>query len=540
MHCQRTKRVFKSDKDGYGGDQGGPMLELTYLPNMLESLHGMIPRHISIKTTVNPVVARHPAGRNAGIVSEDTPWVAPGGGNGKRYSIVNSFGAHGGNTTLLLEDAPPSPVASLDNDNNNNNSNDGRHEVVCISAKSKASLRGNVAALLGYLDANPDTQLKDVADTTSARRIHHHIRVAEAVPTTERLREVLRAMTADDAALDNHAFHVAKQKQKVILTFSGQGCFYRSAAAALSEQAPDFADLVVQLDCIVVQLGFPSVRAAVVDRTNPNNSGGNNSPLVTQLALVVLQIALAQYWALIGIMPDAVVGHSPGEYAALCTAGVLSAADALFLVGRRAELTAAACGEPGSHAMLSVRGASQGLLAEVCPPDEFGYEVSCLNGRADTVVSGPRAALDTLRDTLQEKARELKCVLIDVPYAFHSAQLDSVLKDFETAARQRVTFKPPQIPVISPLLGWCVFVSESEPEVIVNETYLRRATRECVDFVSAVGAAATAGLADDTSMWLDVGPHPVCSTFVRNCLGKDTPGVTALPSLRRADDTLAA
>ena len=159
---------------------------------------------------------------------------------------------------------------------------------------------------------------------------------------------------------------------------------------------------------------------------------------------------------------------------------------------------------------------------------------------ADTVVSGPRAALDTLRDTLQEKARELKCVLLDVPYAFHSAQLDSVLKDFETAARQRVTFKPPQIPVISPLLGWCVFVSESEPEVIVNETYLRRATRECVDFVSAVSAAATAGLADDTSMWLDVGPHPVCSTFVRNCLGKDAPGVTALPSLRRADDTLAA
>jgi asperthecin polyketide synthase len=83
-------------------------------------------------------------------------------------------------------------------------------------------------------------------------------------------------------------------------------------------------------------------------------------------------------------------------------------------------------------------------------------------------------------------------------------------------------------------------VSEAEA---INETYLRRATRERVDFVSAVGAAAAAGLADETSVWLDVGPHPVCSTFVRNCLdGEDAPAAAAaaLPSLRRADDALAA
>ncbi|KAK4169877.1 putative beta-ketoacyl synthase domain-containing protein [Cladorrhinum sp. PSN259] len=491
--------------------------------------HGMIPRHIGIKTTINPVVARHLAGRNAGIISENTPWV---GGEGKRYSIVNSFGAHGGNTTLLLEDAPP--VASIDDDD----TDDGCHEVVCISAKSKASLRGNVAALLGYLDANPNTRLKDVAYTTSARRIHHHIRIAEAVPNVARLQVALRAIAADDAALDTHAFHVTKQKKKVVFSFSGQGCFYRGAAAALCERAPDFAELVIELDRIVVQLGFPSVRAAVIDISNVES---NDSPLVTQLAMVVLQIALARYWALIGIIPDAVVGHSLGEYAALCMAGVLSVADALFLVGRRAELMAAGCGKTGSYAMLSVRGASADRFAVLCPAEEFGYEVSCLNGRADVVVSGPRAALDILRNALQEKAPELKCVLLDVPYAFHSAQLDPILSDFENAARQRVTFKTPQIPIISPLLGECVSVSDAEAQPrVFNETYLRRATRECVDFVSAVSAAATAGLADDTSLWLDIGPHPVSSTFVRNCLDKDAPAVTALPSLRKADDALAA
>ncbi|KAK3903617.1 hypothetical protein C8A05DRAFT_14423 [Staphylotrichum tortipilum] len=488
--------------------------------------HGVIPRHLGIKTTMNPVVARHLADRNASMVFENTPWIAPGGGNSKRYSIVNSFGAHGGNTTLLLEDAPPT-IASLDD-----GTDDHRHEVVCISAKSKASLRGNVAALLNYLDTNPDTRLKDVAYTTSARRIHHHIRVAEAVPSTERLREVLRSMAADDAALDAHASHVAKQRKKVVFTFSGQGCFYRGAAAALSDRAPDFRDLIVQLDRVVVQLGFPSVRAVLLDI---NTSEETDTPLVTQLGMVVLQIALARYWALIGITPDAVIGHSLGEYAALCAAGVLSTADALFLVGRRAQLTAAACGETGSHAMLSVRGASADQLAEMCPPDEFGYEVSCLNGLVDVVMSGPRAALDALRDALQQKAPELKCVVLNVPYAFHSAQLDPVLQDFETTAGQRVTFKTPQVPVISPLLGRCV----SEGQVL-NKTYLRRATRERVDFVSAVNAAVAEGLADETSVWLDIGPHPVSSTFVRHCLDKDAPAVTALPSLRKGDDALAA
>ena len=486
--------------------------------------HGVIPRHLGIKTTMNPVVARHLAGRNAGMVFENTPWVAPGNGNGKRYSIVNSFGAHGGNTTLLLEDAP-APAAPPHDDHD-----DGRHEVVCISAKSKASLRGNIAALLSYLEANPDTRLKDVAYTTSARRIHHHIRVAEAVPSAERLREVLRSMTADDTALDAHASHVAKQKKKVVFTFSGQGCFYRGAAAALSERAPDFRDLVLQLDRVVVQLGFPSVRAALFD----NSSGEDDSPLFTQLAMVVLQVALARYWALIGIKPDAVIGHSLGEYAALCVAGVLSTADALFLVGRRAQLTAAACGETGSHAMLSVRGASAAELVEMCPPDKFGYEVSCLNGRLDVVMSGPRVALDSLRDALQQRAPELKCVLLNVPYAFHSAQLDPVLEDFEATARQRVTFKAPQIPVISPLLGRCVAEAG-----VLNATYLRRATRERVDFVSAVNAAATAGLADDTSVWLDIGPHPVSSTFVRNCLHNEAPAIPALPSLRKGYEGLA-
>ncbi|UKZ82677.1 Type I Iterative PKS [Trichoderma virens FT-333] len=517
--------------------------------------HSAIPRHVGIKTTMNPVVAHHLANRNAGIMSENSPWL-PKSNNTKRYSVVNSFGAHGGNTTLLLEDAP---LARAEGDNREVLSEAATHQVVCISAKSKASLRGNISALLRHLDAHQETELKDISYTTCARRIHHHIRIAVSVPNTVRLREFLEAAAEN---VDAHAKHVSTAKKRAaVFAFSGQGCFYQGAAEQLFQHAPLFRDQILQLNRIVCQLGYPSVLATIVgDAANLNADGNSNnsssvgsetgyetptstddsstvappvtveSPLVVQLALVVLQIALTQYWRLLGIKPDIVIGHSLGEYAAFVAAGVLSVADALYLVGKRAKLTLAAC-EPGSHVMLSVRGASTDCIAELCreSENEYHYEVSCINGVTDIVVSGLQADMVALRDLLQDAG--LKCLLLDIPFAFHSAQLQPILDDFEREAK-RVTFKAPTIPVISPLLGQCVSKGQ-----IINETYLRRATREPVNFVTALDAAAAEGLVDDKTVWIDIGLHPVCTSFVRNHYGKGATQTFA--SLRQGDNLLS-
>lgn len=515
--------------------------------------HDTIPRHVGIKTTMNPVVAKHLTNRNAGVLSENGLWLPMSDGT-KRYSVVNSFGAHGGNTTLLLEDAPLPRVQTEDHSLALGAST---CQVVCISAKSKASLRGNISALLRHLDTHPETELRDIAYTTSARRIHHHIRIAASVSNTAQLRKFLQS-AADN--VDVHAKHVSASKQRsVVFAFSGQGCFYQGAAAQLFQQAPLFHDQVLMLDRVVRQLGFPSVLAAIIgdiDDANVNSSRNCSStdsetsyenvssteststistttiesPLVTQLALVVLQIALAQYWKLLGIKPGVVIGHSLGEYAAFVTAGVLSVADALWLVGKRAQLTLAAC-EPGSHAMMSVRGASKDRIAEICSGSQkkYHYEVSCINGRTDIVISGLRADMVALCDMLQGAG--LKCIVLDIPFAFHSAQLEPILDDFEQAAK-RVTFKSPEIPVLSPLLGQCVSKAQT-----INESYLRRATREPVDFVTALDVAKAKGLVDEKAVWIDIGPHPVCTSFARNNYEKGTTQTFA--SLRQGDDTLS-
>ncbi|PHH68654.1 hypothetical protein CDD82_373 [Ophiocordyceps australis] len=504
--------------------------------------HNMIPRHIGISSTINPVVARNLANRNAGVLAENTPWLPMSDASHTRYSIVNSFGAHGGNTTLLLEDGPRPFAHDLQHESGNVS------HVVCLSAKSKASLRGNLNALLRYLASYPDTRLQDLAYTTSARRIHHHIRIAASVSSTAQLRDFVQTAVEN---VDAHAKHVATSTHRpVVFVFSGQGGFSHGCGAQLYEHAPLFRQQVIQLDRVVRQLGFPSVLSSIAGYLSSSASdsgtdcasetsldhcssvGDGENPLVTQLALVVLQIALVQYWAVLGIRPGLVVGHSLGEYAAFVAAGVLSVADALLLVGRRASLMLAAC-EPGSHAMLSVRGETVQGIAKLCDQHtdrKYEYQVSCINGRSDIVVSGRRCEMEALQEMLQSTG--LKCMLLDVPFAFHSAQLDPILHEYEAVARH-VTFKTPRIPVVSPLLGQCV--SENN---IINASYLARATREPVNFVAALDAALEKGLVNDKAAWIDIGPHPVATSFARNHYGSATTQTFA--SLRRNDHVLSA
>jgi monodictyphenone polyketide synthase len=233
-------------------------------------------------------------------------------------------------------------------------------------------------------------------------------------------------------------------------------------------------------------------------------------------------MALVKYWESLGVRPDAVVGHSLGEYAALHVAGVLSAADALFLVGERARMLEREC-KAGSHKMLAVRAS----LAEIeAAAGGRPFEVACLNGPKDTVLGGTVEELEVLAGVLE--AAGFRCFHLDVAFAFHSAQTDPVLEELEETARKGVVFLPPSLPVISPLLGRVVFDGSS-----INANYIRRATRETVNFLGAIKTASRMLTVDETMAWIEIGPHPVCMGFARSIM----PSIkAAVPSLRRGED----
>ncbi len=464
-----------------------------------------IPPHVGIKNSINPAFPKDLDKRQIRIAFEKTPWPRVPGK--KRIAAINNFSAAGGNTALLLEEGPVREASEQD---------PRPTHVIAVSAKSKVSLKGNLERMLGYIEANPEASLSDFGYSLTARRYHHNHRVAVAASN---LAQVKKGLTSALGSVDTHKPIPTTGAPPVAFTFTGQGASFKSYNLELYHENSYFRSQIQNLDSIAQGQGFPSF-IPVLDGSHPQDH--LHSPVTTQLALVCTEIAVAKYWASLGVKPDVVAGNSLGEYAALHVAGVLSASDAIFLVGQRAVLLEKKC-QAGSHKMLAVR-ASLDQIEQSSQGKP--YEIACINGPKETVLSGPRDEMDAVAAVLEKDGH--KCTSLDVAFAFHSAQTDPILEEFEALANSGVLFQAPQIPVISPLLGKVIFDEKS-----LNGNYVCRATRETVDFLAALQSAHEIGTVDDETVWVEIGPHPVCVSFVKSTL---SPISAAVASLRRAEN----
>lgn len=378
--------------------------------------------------------------------------------------------------------------------------------VVAISAKSNYSLQKNTEQLISYLDQNSHVPLASLSYTTTARRIHHSLRVAAVGNRVEAIKESLKHSLADGAMVDSMAV------PKLAFVFTGQGPRYSTLGKQIYELSSRFRSDMSQLDSLSQNQGFPSILGLV------NECGDQDlSPVQVQIGLVCVQMALCRLWASWGIKPAFVIGHSLGEYAALNAAGVLSASDTIFLVGHRAQLLQDVC-SPGTHSMLAVRG-SLTELRHFLTDDRFESEVACLNGPQEVVLSGHSSTIEALNEELTGRA--FKCTKLGVPFAFHSSQVDPILEKFEDIGRA-TTFHKPDVPVLSPLLEGVI-----ENAGVFNPRYLRQHARGTVNFSGALAAAQQSGLVDEHTGWLELGPHPICLGMIRTVLN---PGL-AIPTL---------
>jgi acyl transferase domain-containing protein len=465
----------------------------------------VIPPHIGIKNSLNPGFPKDLEKRNLHIPYEKQPWIRVS--EKKRIAAVNNFSAAGGNTTILIEEGPIRDFTEHDPRSTH---------VVALSAKSKVSLRGNLERFLAYLDKNPAVSLSDLSYSTTARRYHHNHRLA--VPTSD-VGHLKKQFTSYVQSVDSHKPIPTTGPPSVVFAFTGQGSSYKSMNLELFHDYSYFRTHILNLDSLAQGQGFPSFIPAI-DGSYPKDH--IHSPVVTQLALVCTEIALAKYWGNLGVKPDIVVGHSLGEYAALHVAGVLSANDTIFLVGQRAKLLEQKC-KIGSHKMMAVRASLDQIEKSA---GNRPYEVACINGPKETVLSGTVEEMEALHGFLQSDG--YKCYVLDVAFAFHSAQTDPILDNFEEIAKTGALFQPPNVPIISPLLGKAIFDDKT-----VDAKYLRQATRKTVNFLSALEFANKISTIDETMAWVEIGPHPVCMGFVKATFPSTS---ITVPSLRRGED----
>ena len=462
----------------------------------------MIVPHCGIKTKINHKFPTDLHERNVNIAFKPTPWERNTNPSKPRRAFVNNFSAAGGNSALLLEDAPYKRVdltAATD---------PRSHHLIAVSARSAASLQGNLRSLLQSLEQNAEIPLSKLSYTTTARRIHHQHRVMFCSSS------ITDACIQIEVALrDQTGMNRPKGYPQIIFTFTGQGAQYPGMGKQLFESFSLFRTEMHRLDHISQSMGFPSFLPVIL--SDEQQDINNFEPTAVQLASVCFQIALSKLWTSWNISPIAVVGHSLGQYAALNVAGVLLDADTVYLVGKRADLLQKKCTRD-THTMLVVKGSVDEIAAILW---ERTYEVACINSAIETVLAGPNGDIAAFKELLAEAG--MKSTLLKVPYAFHSSQMDPALADFQKIASD-VTYSKAKIPILCTLDG--------SKSASYDSQYLTRHSREPVNILKALSIAYGNGTIGERTTMLEIGPHPAVSGMIRAVLG---PQITSLASLQR-------
>jgi iterative type I PKS product template protein len=463
-----------------------------------------IPPHVGIKagSVMNKTFPADLSERNVNIAFHMTPFRRADGK--PRRVFINNFSAAGGNTGLLLEDAPEMEPALED---------PRPVHMITVTAKSKSAMIRNAERLVSWMRENPETPVSHVAYSVTARRIQHYWRMNVAAF------DLAEASSAITERLKENFVPVLPEQPRVAFMFTGQGSHYAGLGKEFYAHYSVFRHAIHQFNDLARIHGFPSF-LPLIDQSEPDVT--KLSPVVIQLGLACFEMALARLWASWGIKPSVVLGHSLGEYAALNAAGVLSDSDTIYLVGARAKLLVEKC-TSGTHAMLAIQGSVESVK-EALGSKYQAVNVACINGPRETVLSGEGPLLTEVAQHLGDSG--FKTTQLKVPFAFHSDQVDPILADFEKLARA-IKYGTPKVPIVSPLLGELVTGAR------INAEYLKKHAREPVDFLGGLASAQKDGAIDDKTVFIEVGPHPICAGMVKAAFGATT---IAVPTLRRREE----
>jgi len=414
------------------------------------------------------------------VNTELRPWPE---GDGPRRAGVSSFGIGGTNAHAVLEEAPE-PAAS---------SPSRPWQLLVVSARSAPALETATRNLARHLEAHPEQDLADVAFTSQVgRRRFQHRRIAVCSSRGEAL-EILGG-EGERGPLTRR--REIKERQTAFL-FPGQGAQYPGMGRGLYETERVFRQSFDRsAELLRGELRLDLREVVFADPDDPEAARRLAETALTQPALFAVEYALAELWRSWGIEPEAMIGHSLGEYVAACLAGVFSLEDALRLVAVRGRRM----GElPAGGAMLSVTLAED----ELAPLLVGGLELAAVNGPGHGVVSGPEEEIENLRAELAERGLEAR--RLRTSHAFHSAAMEPMLAGFAEDL-SRVELREPQIPFLSNLTGGWI-----EPEEARDPDYWVRHLRQTVRFGAGLGEL----LGDSDLLLLEVGPGRTLSTLAR-------------------------
>ncbi|MDX2506722.1 MAG: amino acid adenylation domain-containing protein [Gammaproteobacteria bacterium] len=426
-----------------------------------------------------------------------------------RNAGVSSFGLGGTNVHIILQEAPQQPASSA-----------GRTaQLLTLSAKSEYSLEKQREQLASALSASPDISLADVEYTLIKGRCQFEQRLFTVCQDVADASNVLQSGNKTRLITGSRP----EEDLSVVFMFTGQGAQYVGMGRELYELEPVYKEVVDYCsDYLKSDLELDLRDILFADDTQEDAASTINQTNITQPALFVTEYALAKLWMHWGIMPDAMIGHSIGEYVAACLAGVFELDDALSIVAARARFMQS---RPAGK-MLAVRIEEEALSGII--PDDIC--LAAYNTPGLCVVSGEFEAIDAFDSKL--KQQQLETIPLHTSHAFHSHMMDAILDDFAQTV-SKFKSSAPEIPFISSKTGtWITDEQVADPE------YWSAQLRNTVRFSDGIKQLK----ADGDYAFLEVGPGNTLSTAVKqhNTADEQAVVIASLPHPKQKISALEA
>src|SRR5918994_1971880 len=298
--------------------------------------------------------------------------------------------------------------------------------------------------------------------------------------------------------------------------FSGMGPQWWAMGRQLAAEEPVFAQALERCDEIFQPLSGWSLRAEL--QRDEADSRMDKAD-VAQVTNVAVQIALADLWASWGITPDAVVGHSVGEIGAAHVSGALTLEDTMLLAYHRSRLQAQTAGQGQMLAAGIPEAEAEALLEDL----DGTVSLAAVNAPSSVTLSGDPDALERLRASLEADGRFARFLPVDVPY--HSPKMDPLEEEL-LSSLEPMRPRDAEVPFVSIVTGtWHAGTD-------LGAAYWWQNVRRPVRFGAAIDCLADEGI----TTYLEVGPHPVLSISVKECLREKGSAGMVLHSLRRGED----
>jgi acyl transferase domain-containing protein len=421
------------------------------------------------------------------------------------YLGVSSFGFGGTNAHVLLGEAPALPSGSKEV------KKDHDYVLLPISAKNKKSLQRQVSQYKHYMEKNQSISLARIATNAWNKRDHHDERL---VIVAKNKGEALDLLVSIEKNEQREQLHLSgeQRQNKVVFVCSGQGPKW-SISKELFEKEPAFREAIVAIDKELPD----DIPWSIIDKITNLKTETPLSIIETQILYFSVQVALAKLWISWGIRPSAIVGNSLGEVAAAFLAGALTISEALAVVIYRSQ-----CAEKlvGKGKLLVIQTDRQ-VAEQLCKQVNYRVAIAVYNSPTSHVLSGETRILEDIKERLEEKGIFARFVASS-DYPSHSFYMNEIRAELAEHLRF-LQPKETSIPFVSTVTG--TYLDGS----MLDAKYWCDNICHPVQFRKAISQL----ILDNKNLFLEISPHPILETPLRECALAYQKEIQVLASLER-------